>query len=456
MADKSINCPECGTEIEISTVLSQQIENDLKKENDQKLLEAVSETKKKSLEDFSIEKKKYELKLEEQNSKLAKASERELEIKKQQHDLEKQKEQFEQELESRLKQKEQTLREQFKQKAKQDLAIEMNDLQEQLKEKNLRVEEAQIKEMEVRKQARRLEEKQKNIELEFQRKIDQERKDIEDKISKQLSDESNLKLKEKEKQIDDLRRSLEDAKRKSEQGSMETQGEVLELDLEHKLKHQFSHDTISPVPKGIKGADIIQNVRDSTMNDCGKIIWEAKNTKNWSPLWLQKLKDDQREIGANIAILVTVALPESVSSFGLIEGVWVADVKSALPLASALREQLIQINFARSASQGKGEKMEDMFNYLSGDEFKQRVEAIVETFSNMQDQLNREKRAMERIWKEREKQIQRITTNTIGMYGDVRGIIGSSIQAIPALELDNRELDHSVEVQKIVSDNKPN
>ncbi len=441
MADKSINCPECGTEIEISTVLSQQIENDLKKENDQKTLKAVEDAKKKSLEDFSIERKRFELQFEEQNSKLAKASERELQIKKQQHDLETQKQQFEQELESRLKQREHTLREKIKQKAKQDLAMEFNDLQEQLKEKDLRVEEAQVKEIEIRKQARQLEEKQKNIELEFQRKIDQERKEIEDKISKQFSDESNLKLREKQKQIDDLRRSLENAKRKSEQGSMETQGEVLELDLEHRLNNEFSHDTISPVPKGIKGADIIQNVRDTAINECGKIIWEAKNTKNWSPLWLPKLKDDQREIGASIAILVTVALPESISSFGMIDGVWVTDVKSALPLASALREQLIQINFARNASQGKGEKMEDMFNYLSGDEFKQRVEAIVETFSNMQDQLNREKRAMEKIWKEREKQIQRITTNTIGMYADVRGIIGSSIQTIPALELDNLEIN---------------
>ncbi len=437
MTDKSIKCPECGTAIEISAVLSQQIEDDLKKENEQKLKIAVADAQKISQTQFALEKEDLKLQLDDQSKLLKTVKEKELELKKQQRDLETKREQLEDEVEARLKKQEKVLRDQLEQKAKQAVAIEISDLQEQIKEKDSRVEEAQKKELEIRKQARQLEEKQKNLDLEFQRKIDEQRKVIENKISKQFSDESNLKLREKEKQINDLRKSLEEAKRKSEQGSMETQGEVLELDLEQRLRAKFIHDVISPVPKGIKGADIIQDVRNTIMNECGKIIWEAKNTKNWSPLWIPKLKDDQREIGANMAILVSVVLPEGIKGFAMVEGVWVSDVHSALPLASAIREQLIQVNFARSASQGKSEKMETMFNYLSGDEFKQRVEAIVETFSSMQDQLNKEKRAMERIWKEREKQIQRITTNTIGMYGDVRGIIGSSVQSIPALELGN-------------------
>ena len=452
MADKSIKCPECGTDIEISTVLSQQIENDLKKENEQKLKKALADAQEKSQQQFFLEKKDMEARFKEQDDKLIKAREKELDLKKQQRELATKREQLDEELEARLKKQEHVLRQQLEQKARQAAAVEINDLQEQLKEKDSRVEEAQKKELEIRKQARLLEEKQKNLDLEFQRKIDEERKAIEEKISKQFSDETNLKLREKEKQINDLRKSLEDAKRKSEQGSMETQGEVLELDLEQRLRSEFVHDTVSPVPKGIKGADVVQEIRDTSMNECGKIIWEAKNTKNWQPLWIQKLKDDQRQIGANIAILISIALPEDIKSFGMVEGVWVTDIHSSLPLASALREQLIQVNFARNASQGKSEKMEVMFNYLSGDEFRQRVEAIVETFSNMQDQLNKEKRAMERIWKEREKQIQRITTNTIGMYGDVRGIIGSSVQTIPALELgnelENTEPDHTIPLIK--------
>ncbi len=279
MADKSIKCPECGTDIEISTVLSQQIENDLKKENEQKLKKALADAQEKSQQQFFLEKKDMEARFKEQDDKLIKAREKELDLKKQQRELATKREQLDEELEARLKKQEHVLRQQLEQKARQAAAVEINDLQEQLKEKDSRVEEAQKKELEIRKQARLLEEKQKNLDLEFQRKIDEERKAIEEKISKQFSDETNLKLREKEKQINDLRKSLEDAKRKSEQGSMETQGEVLELDLEQRLRSEFVHDTVSPVPKGIKGADVVQEIRDTSMNECGKIIWEAKKYK---------------------------------------------------------------------------------------------------------------------------------------------------------------------------------
>lgn len=448
MTNKSIKCPECATEIEISTVLSQQIESDLKislqQESEKQLLKAVEDARRRFQEDSSVELDDMKAQLKEQHDKLSKARAKELAIKKQQRDIDEQRKQLDEELEKRLKTQEKLLREKLTQQAKQETAIEINDLQEQLKEKDCLAEQAQKRELEIRKQARQLQEKQKNLDLELQRKLDEGRKEVEEKMSKQFSEESNLKLKEKQKQIDDLRKSLEEAKRKSEQGSMETQGEVLELDLEQTLHNQFPHDIITPVPKGIKGADVIQEVRDGSLSECGKIIWEAKNTKKWSPQWLQKLKDDQREIGANIALLVSVALPDGIKSFGMIDGVWVTDIQSYKPLASALREQLIQVSFARNASQGKSEKMDIMFNYLSGDDFKQRVEAIVDTFSSMHDQLNKEKRAMERIWKEREKQIQRISTNTIGMYGDVRGIIGSSVQTIPALELETSVLDDTI------------
>jgi hypothetical protein len=449
MTNKFIKCPECSTDIEISTVLGQQIENDLKitlqQDNDKKLRKAVDDALKHSQEDFSVELDDMKAQLKEQNHKLSKAREKQLELKKLQRELDDNRKQFDEELNARLKKQETVLREQVEKQAKQATVIEINDLQEQLKEKSALTEQAQQRELDIRKQARQLEEKQKTFDLELQRKLDENRKQVEEKISQQFANETNLKLKEKQKQIDDLRQSLEQAKRKSEQGSMETQGEVLELHLEQTLHSQFIHDNIKPVPKGIKGADVIQEVRDASMNDCGKIIWEAKNTKKWSPQWLQKLKDDQREIGANIAILISVVLPDNINRFAMVDGVWVTDIQSYQQLAAALREQLIQVSFARNASHGKAEKMDVMFNYLSGDEFRQRVEAIVDTFINMQEQLNKEKRAMERIWKEREKQIQRITTNTIGMYGDVRGIIGSSVQAIPALELDDSELGNTIE-----------
>lgn len=441
MTDKSIKCPECGAEIEISAVLSRQIEDDLKNtlrlEHEARLKRATEEVRARSQQEFTQVINELQKKLSDQEHVLLKTREKEIELNAKAQQLEAQRERLDKEVEQRLLVKEQALRTQLSEQARQETALEISDLREQLKEKSNTAELAQKRELEIRKQARLLEDRQKNFDLELQRRIDENRHEIEQKLASQFADETNLKLMEKEKQINDLRKSLEEAKRKSEQGSVETQGEVLELDLESRLSSLFVNDQISPVPKGIRGADVVQTVKDSSFNECGKIIWETKNTKNWSTQWIQKLKDDQREIGANLAILVSITLPENIKGFGMMEGVWIADIQSYLPLATAMREQLIQVSFARNASQGKSEKMEMMFNYLSGDEFRQRVEAIVETFNEMQDQLNREKRAMERIWKERDKQIQRITANTIGMYGDVRGIIGSSIQSIPALELDD-------------------
>jgi hypothetical protein len=221
---------------------------------------------------------------------------------------------------------------------------------------------------------------------------------------------------------------------------METQGEALELDLEANLSIHFPHDEIAPVSKGIRGADVIQTVNNQSMVGCGSIIWETKNTKAWNSGWIDKLKDDQRSIGANLAVLVSTELPEGIKAFGEVDGVWVTSVASYVPLAMALRQQLIQVTFARGASKGKSEKMEMVYEYLTGDAFRHKVEAIVETFVGMQDQLNKEKRAYTRLWKEREKQIERIIENTAGMYGDVRGLIGSSVPEIKALTLEGDEL----------------
>jgi hypothetical protein len=251
-----------------------------------------------------------------------------------------------------------------------------------------------------------------------------------------VAEEHRLKDLEKDKVINDLRASLEDMKRRAEQGSMETQGEVLEQDFEARLKAFFVHDDIQPVPKGIRGADLIQTVCMPIGAACGVLLWETKNTKAWSSAWIPKLKDDMIEVRASIAILVSVVLPEGINRFGQVDGVWVSDPLSAIPLAAALREQLMAVGRERTASIGKSEKMEALYQYLAGVEFKQKIEGIVEAFTSMQDQLNRERRAMERQWKQREKEIERVIKNTVGLYGDMQGIIGGQIPAIPALELD--------------------
>ena len=317
--------------------------------------------------------------------------------------------------------------------------VELEDLKNQVLEKDKKIAEVNKMELELRKKTRELEDSKKELELDVQRKLDEERKNIEDNVYGKFEEEHRLKDLEKEKTINDLKKSLDDAKRKAEQGSMQTQGEVLELYLEFALKNHFQSDIIEPVPKGIKGADIIQKVFNSARKECGKILWETKSTKNWNNNWIDKLKDDQREIGAEIAIIVSKELPEDIDNFGIVNGIWITGCSYSLGLATALREQLIQVSFVKRSNIGKNEKMEAIYQYLSGPEFKQKVEAIVETFSTMQKQLDKEKRAMTKIWKEREKQIDRIMTNTIGMYGDVKGIIGATLPEISALELDTVE-----------------
>jgi hypothetical protein len=260
------------------------------------------------------------------------------------------------------------------------------------------------------------------------------------------AEEHRLKDLEKDKVINDLRSSLEDMKRKAEQGSMETQGEVLEQDFETQLKSFFPNDDIQPVPKGIRGADLIHTVRTPFGADCGVLVWETKNTKAWSSQWIPKLKDDMLEIRATVAILASVVLPSGIERFGQVDGVWVADPGSAIPLAAALREQLIAVDRERNASVGKNEKMEMLYQYLAGTEFKQKIEGIVEAFTSMQDQLNQERRAMEKHWKQREKQIERVVKNTVGLYGDMQGIIGGQIPAIPSLELEGDEVKRLTDV----------
>jgi hypothetical protein len=309
-------------------------------------------------------------------------------------------------------------------------------------------------ELSLRKQQRKLKEAAESLELDVARKLDEEREKIRGESLKKVAEEHRLKDLEKDKVINDLKASLEDMKRKAEQGSMETRGEVLEQDFEAQLKTFFVHDDIKPVPKGIRGADLVQTVRTAMGAESGVLLWETKNTKAWSTAWIPKLKDDMIEVRASIAILVSVVLPNGINRFGQVDGVWVSDPLSAIPLAAALREQLMAISRERTASTGKSEKMEALYQYLAGVEFKQKIEGIVEAFTSMQDQLNKERRAMERHWKQREKEIERVVKNTVGLYGDMQGIIGGQIPVIQALELDDEtaKLPEESETRSIADD----
>jgi hypothetical protein len=320
-------------------------------------------------------------------------------------------------------------------KAREDAFLEKQILERELSDERERRKAAQEAELRLRKEKTTLENRARELDLEVARRLDSEKQGLEEALRRSFAEQHALKLKEKEKLIEDLRRSLEDAKRKSEQGSQERQGEVLEIDVEAELERRFPHDVISPVPKGARGADLVQEVRDGP-RACGVIVWETKNTKHWHAGWLDKLKEDQRALGANLAVLVSTALPDGIVEFGRIEGVWVASLRAWPALALALREQLVAVAFAHAAADGKQEKMEFLYRYLAGDGFRSRVTAIVEAFTALRSDLTRERTAMERIWKQREKQIDRVLANTAKMYGEMRGIVGSSLLEVPALELE--------------------
>ena len=444
MESNHIKCPQCGTEIEVGEVLATQVtvavEARLRQEAEVKLKQAVAAAQAKERDSVRLQMKNMELQLSEKDKAVQAAEAKELALLARQRELVTREKQLEQDVEKRLAVREQELTKQIQEQTAQATSKQLEALQQALQSKDSAMDEARARELGLLKEKAELEDKRKNMELDYQRKLAEERQLLEKQLIDKYSSEADLKLKERDKQIEDLRKSLAEAKRKSEQGSMETQGEALELDLEANLNIHFPHDEITPVPKGIRGADVIQTVHNQSMVNCGSIIWETKNTKAWNSAWIDKLKDDQRSIGANLAVLVSTELPEGIKTFGHVDGVWVVSVASYIPLAMTLRQQLVQVTFARSASEGKSEKMAMVYEYLSGDAFRHKVEAIVETFVGMQEQLNKEKRAYARLWKEREKQIERIIENTAGMYGDVRGLIGSAVPEIKALTLEGDEL----------------
>lgn len=400
MQDQTIKCPYCSKAIPLTETLSAQIKDSLRKEYEDKA----------RLKEGELKRREEELakKEREQNETLAK----------------------------RLSLEKAKIAEEMEKRAREKMALEIKDLKEEKEEKERLLAESRRAELELRKKTRELEEKEKALELDVARKIDSERERIRQAALEMFSEEHRLKDLEKDKKIGDMLKTIEELKRKGEQGSMQTQGEILELDLEVLLKSRFPVDVIEPVPKGIKGADIVQKVYTRNGIYCGAIAWESKRTKAWNDEWIGKLKDDQREVRAEVAVLVTETLPKGVGAFANIEGVWVSAVAVAPSLAEALRASLIEVTQVRCSAVGKNEKMEAIYNYLVGAEFRQKVEAILESFMSMRKDLDAEKRAMQKIWSKREKQIEKVLGSTSGMYGDLQGIIGSTLPEIRQLELD--------------------
>jgi len=311
---------------------------------------------------------------------------------------------------------------------------EVSDLQEILKQKDEKLTEAQKAQADVLKQKRELDDARRELDLTVEKRIQAGLNATRQQARKEADDESKLKLSEKEQTIAAMQKQIEDLKRRAEQGSQQLQGEVQELELETLLKAKFSHDTIEPVPKGEHGGDVLQRVISPLGQKSGTILWESKRTKNWSDGWLAKLRDDQRAAKAEISVIISQVLPKDVDTFVFVEGVWITPPTTAIPLAIALRHGLIETAMARQASEGQQTKAELLYQYLTGPRFRQRVQAIVEAFGSMKEDLDKEKKVIIKQWAKREEQIQRVMESTVGMYGDLQGIAGKTIQEIEGLE----------------------
>jgi hypothetical protein len=312
---------------------------------------------------------------------------------------------------------------------------EINDLQQVLKQRDKKLSEAQKAQAELIRKQRELDDAKREMELTIEKGIQGGLSATREQARKEAEEGLKLKVMEKEQTIASMQKQIEELKKKAEQGSQQLQGEVQELELEEMLRAKFPRDSIEPVPKGEYGGDVVQCVAGPLGQICGKILWESKRTKNWSDSWLGKLRDDQRAARAEIAVIVSQALPKGVETFELLDGIWVTHPRAAMPVALALRQTLIEVSSARQATEGQQTKMEMIYQYLTGPRFRQRVQTIVEAFSSMQEDLEKEKKAITKQWAKREEQIERVMQATVGMYGDLQGIAGKTLQEIEGLEL---------------------
>jgi hypothetical protein len=313
-------------------------------------------------------------------------------------------------------------------------ARELADQQTRLDALHRKLQAAQEQEAEFLRQKRALEDERRELKLQVERQVHQELESVRRLAQQQVEEEMRLQVKDKDDAIQGLRRQIDELKRKAEQGSQQAQGEVLEIQAEQQLRTRFPMDEIQPVPKGEFGGDLLHTVKDASGQPCGRILWEFKRTRNWSDGWLPKLRGDQRAAGAELAVLVTQALPRDVTLFDQIDGVWVSSLGCTLPVAVALRQAVIELARARRASEGEQTKAQEVYSYLTGPQFRHRVETIAEKFTDMRADLDAERKFMERQWAKREKQLELVLKASEGINGDLQAIAGRTVDAIDALQ----------------------
>lgn len=413
MSEPTIICPSCKTEVRLTESLAAPLIESVRRDYEKRL----------ALKDTDIAKK--EAALREREEAISKA-----------------KQAIDEQVAAKLAEERAKIVSEESKKAKLVLqsdidqkARQLAELQDLLTQREVKLAEAQKAQADLIRQKRELDDAKRELELTVEKRVQDSLSITREHAKKEAEEGLKLKVIEKEQTIASMQTQIEELKRRADQGSQQLRGEVQELELEAVLRTKFPRDTIEPVPKGEFGGDALQRVIGHLGQVCGTILWESKRTKNWSDGWLVKLRDDQRMAKADIAIIVSQILPKGVESFDLVDGIWVTNTKSVFSLAVALRHSLIEVASARQALDGQQTKTELVYQYLTGPRFRHRVEAIVEAFSSMQEDLDREKKAITKQWAKREEQIERVMQATAGMYGDLQGIAGKSLQEIEGLEL---------------------
>ncbi len=400
MSDSTqIKCPNCQTQIDVQDILSHQLEEKFAGQFREKE-EALAQKQR----DFENKKK------------------RENEL-------------FQDRLEKQLREEKRAMEDSLKIKIKEEQEDQFKMLQKELNEKSQQIQELNRTKIEIEKLKREKSEMKEAIEAESQKKMNDLILTEREKIRKTEEERNELRMKELHKQLEDQKKLTEEMKRKQEQGSMQLQGEVQELAIEEWLSSNFPLDTIEEIKKGARGGDCIQVVNTRVQQNCGMIYYESKRTKEFQPSWIEKFKADIRDKGANVGVLVTEVMPSGMNRMGLKDGIWICNYEEFKGLCAVLRKSIVDLSMAISSQENKGDKMHMLYDFLTSNSFKMHVEAIIEGFSQMKIDLDSEKRAMQRIWKQREKQIEKVITNTTDMYASIKGIAGNAIQPVSALEL---------------------
>lgn len=403
-----MNCPQCGSTINVDELLIAQFEQSIKKDLEAELLKREAEFNKKKNE-----------------------------FKKLSQELEKEKEDVDELVNTRVKlllqSKEELLKDAIRKEVNEEKVNQLQELESELIKKSTQLRELNGTKAQLERLKREMDESEARIILEKEKELTERLEQARLSIKEQVQQESFLKLREREKVIDDLKNKLDDARRKAEQGSMQLQGEIQELEIIELLTEFHPHDEISQSKKGANAADILQVVRTQNGAECGKIYYESKRTKSWSNEWVKKFKQDNINTKADILVLVTNALPKDIQRYGIIDGVWVCSFTDVKELSLVLRYGLLKLQTVAIAQHGKESKMELLYSYLTSEEFKNIFESILEGFKTIQDSHNSEKLKMQRLWKEREKVLERVLLNSVEFYGSIKGIAGNAIPEIKML-----------------------